>query len=189
MQQNDVPYPALLKQKALASANYVVVVGPDFAGGQLAEFAQQHSIRLMTTHDLRDLMLAHARSAFPLDLLEPLFQGGGPVDEGVLLTVQSSSDSGAEMVELAGKVFLAIKENQGQAAAINCDSLYFILNGASDIPSIQAAIAFLRSDLIGAIGVSAQGSLYTRLSSHTLHHKFSQIAHTLNFGNKSIVSQ
>lgn len=175
VQQNDVPYPALLKQKASASANYVVVIGPGFAGGQLAEFAQQHQIRLMTTADLKDQMLAHARSAFPLDILEPLFRGGGPVDEGILLTIQSSSESGAEMIELARKVFMAVKDFQDKAAAINCDSLYFILGCAHDVASVQMAVAFLQSELIGAIGASTHGSLYTRLSPQTLQYSLHRL--------------
>jgi len=84
VQQNDLPYPALQKQKQNANADYIVVVGPGFAGGQLAEFAQQLKIRLITADELRDLLLAHAKSAFPLDLLKPLFEGGGLLDEGVL---------------------------------------------------------------------------------------------------------
>ena len=183
IQQNDVPYPALQKQKLSANADYIVVVGPGFAGGQLAEFAQQQKIRLMTTDDLRDLMLAHAKSAFPLDLLKPLFEGGGTLDEGVLSTVQSSAESSGEMMELAGKVFIAINEHQGKAGAINCDSLFYILNGAHEIPVIKMVIDFLRCDLIGALGQASSGSLHTRLSPQSLEQKLAQVADSFSLGH------
>ncbi len=84
VQQHDVPFPVLKRQKSLASADYVVVVGPKFAGGQLEQFAQEEMVRLITVSDLRELLLAHAYSTIPLDLLKPLFEGGGALDEATL---------------------------------------------------------------------------------------------------------
>src|SRR5262249_23663539 len=69
VQQNDVNFLVLDKQKQFVSADYVVIVGAGFAGGQLQEFAVKNQVRLLSTSDLRELLQAHADSAFPLDVL------------------------------------------------------------------------------------------------------------------------
>src|SRR5581483_7195037 len=127
VQQNDVNFLVLEKQKQNASADHVAIVGAGFAGGQLAEFAAKNQVRLLSTSDLRELLLAHAESAFPLDVLRPLFQGGGATDEGVLSEILTSADSKSEVMLLARKVFAAVKEFQDKAGAIHTDSLYYIL--------------------------------------------------------------
>ena len=75
-------FQVLDKQKQNASSDHVVIVGAGFAGGQLEEFAAKNQVRLLSTSDLRELLLAHAESAFPLDVLRPLFQGGGRRTKG-----------------------------------------------------------------------------------------------------------
>lgn len=180
VQQNDVNFLVLKKQKQSASADHVVVVGAGFAGGQLEEFATNNQVRLLSTADLRELLLAHAESAFPLDVLQPLFQGGGATEEGVLSEILTSAESKSEVMLLARKVFAAVKEFQDKAGAIQTDSLYYILKCEHSIPTIRLTVDFLKSDLIGALGETERGSLFTRVSPITLTNKLSQITRTLD---------
>jgi hypothetical protein len=180
VQQNDVNFLVLEKQKQNASADHVVVVGAGFAGGQLEEFAAKNQVRLLSTSDLRELLLAHAESAFPLDVLRPLFQGGGATDEGVLSEILTSAESKSEVMLLARKVFAAVKEYQDKAGAIHTDSLYYILKCEHSLPTIKLTVEFLKSDLIGALGETERGSLYTRVSPTTLTNKLSQITRMMD---------
>lgn len=182
VQQNDVNFQVLEKQKQNASADHVVVVGADFAGGNLEEFASKHNVRLLSTSEIRDLLLAHAESVFPLDVLRPLFQGGGATDEGVLSDILTSAESKSEVMMLARRVFAAVKEFQAKAGAIDTDSLYFILKCEHSLPTIRLTVEFLKSDLIGALGETERGSLHTRVSPTTLTNKLSQLTRTMDLG-------
>jgi hypothetical protein len=180
VQQNDVNFLVLEKQKQNASADHVVIVGAGFAGGQLEEFATKNQVRLLNTSDLREVLLAHAESAFPLDVLRPLFQGGGATDEGALSEILTSAESKSEVMLLARKVFAAVKEFQDKAGAIHTDSLYYILKCEHSVPTIKLTVEFLKSDLIGALGETERGSLYTRVSPTTLTNKLSQITRMMD---------
>jgi hypothetical protein len=180
VQQNDVNFPALDKQKQSASADDVVIVGAGFAGGNLEEFAAKNNVRLLSTSELRELLLAHAESAFALDVLRPLFQGGGATDEGVLSEILTSAESKAEVMLLARKVFAAVKEFQDKDGALHTDSIYYILKCEHSLPSIKLTVGFLKSDLIGALGETERGSLYTRVSPTTLTNKLSQITRMMD---------
>ena len=58
---------------------------------------------------------------------------------------------------------------------LNAHSIYYILGGEHSIPAIDATIAMLQSDLIGALATNDNGSLYTRLSPRMLNDKLTQL--------------
>jgi hypothetical protein len=180
VQQNDVNFQVLDKQKQNASADYVVVVGADFAGGNLEEFATKNKVRLLSTSEIRELLLAHAVSAIPLDVLVPLFKGGGATDEGVLSDILTSAESKSEVMLLARKVFENVKEFQDKDGAIHSDSLFYILKCEHSLPTIKLAVGFLKSELIAALGETERGSLFTRVSPMTLTNKLSQITRMMD---------
>lgn len=185
VQQNDVNFLVLDKQKRTASADYVAVVGAGFAGGQLEEFAVKNQTRLLSTSELREILFAHADSAFPLDDLRRLFQNGGATDEGMLSELLTSADSKAEVAALAGRVFAAVREFQDKAGALHTNSLYYILNCEQPLATIKLTVDFLKADLIGAIGETERGSLYTRVSSTTLTNKLWQITRMMGLRESS----
>jgi hypothetical protein len=187
IQQNDVNFHALDKQKQNASADCVAVVGAAFAGGNLQEFAAKNNVRLLTTAEIRELLLAHAESAFALDVLRPLFQGGGVTDEGVWSEILTGAESGSEVMLLARKVFAAVKEFQVKDGAIHTDSLYYILKCEHSLPAIKLTVEFLKSDLIGALAETDRGSLYTRVSPETLTNKLTQIMRTMDLSEPAKV--
>lgn len=183
VQQNDVNLPSLKKQKIAASANFVVVVGADFAGGNLEEFARENKVRLLCTSALRELLLVNAQAVFPLDILRPLFDGGGATDDGVLSEILATGESRLQALNLARQVYAAVhqhQEQQEQRGAIHADSLFYILKGASALPEIKKALEFLESDLIAALGKSDRGSYFTRVSPEALSRKLSQLGRTLD---------
>jgi len=180
VQQNDVNFQVLEKQKQNASANYVVVVGAGFAGGNLEEFGAKNRVRFLSTSEIRDLLLAHAVSALPLDVLLPLFEGGGATDEGVLSDILTSAESKSEVMLLARKVFSAVREFQDKDGAIDADSLYYILKCEHSLPTVKLTIDFLKSDFIGALGETVRGSLHTRVAPATLTNKLSQITRMMD---------
>jgi hypothetical protein len=48
------------------------------------------------------------------------------------------------------------------------------------LPTIKLTVDFLKSDLIGALGETERGSLYTRVSPTTMTNKLSQITRMMD---------
>jgi Restriction endonuclease len=185
VQQNDVNFHVLEKQRQNSGADHVVVVGADFSAGNLEEFAATHNVRLLSTSEIRELLMAHAEMVFPLDLLRSLFQGGGSTDEGVFSEILTSAESKSEVMILARKVFAAVKEFQDKEGEIQISSLFYILKCEHSLSTIKLAVGFLKSDLIGALGETERGSLFTRVSPTTLTNKLSQITRTMDLSEPS----
>lgn len=64
-------------------SNYIVVIGPSFAGGNLLERAQQNEVSLLRTEDFISLVKAHADFPFTLIEMQDLFAGKGEISNQV----------------------------------------------------------------------------------------------------------
>ncbi len=182
VQQNDVNFNALNEHKAKVSADYVMVLGADFSGGNLEKWAQQHQVRLLRVDELRQVLVAHAEGVIALDRLEVLFRGGGSTDEAVLSQTLAESEHTAQAMSLARFVYDAVRAHQDAEGALNAHSLFYILRQEYPVQAIQAAVEFLRSDLIGALGATQKESLYTRLTPLTLENRLAQLDDALAGG-------
>ena len=179
VQQNDVSFPALNQHKAKVSADYTMVLGKDFSGGNLETWAKEHEVRLLRTDELRQVLLAHAEGVITLDRLEALFRGGGSTDEAVLSETLAESEHSVQSVSLARLVYDAVRSHQDQEGALNAHSLFYILGGEFPIQAIQATVDLLQSDLLGALAKAQNGSIYTRLTPRTLTDKLIQLQDVL----------
>ncbi len=179
VQQNDVSFPALNQHKAKVSADYTMVLGPDFSGGNLETWAKEHEVRLLRTEELRQVLLAHADGVITLDRLEALFRGGGSMDEAVLAETLAESEHTVQVLTLARLVYDAVRSHQEQEGALNAHSLFYILGGEYPIQAIQATVDLLQSDLIGALARTQKDSLYTRLTPRMLADKLTQLQDVL----------
>jgi len=179
VQQNDVSFPALNQHKTKVSADYTMVLGRDFSGGNLETWAKEHEVRLLRTEELRQILIAHAEGVITLDRLEAIFRGGGSTDEAVLSETLAESDHTVQAMSLARLVYDAVRSHQDQEGALNAHSLFYILDGEYPIQAIQATVELLQSNLIGALAKSQNGSLYTRLTPRTLSDELTQLQDVL----------
>lgn len=183
VQQNDVNFQALREHKSRFKADYMVVLGADFSQGNLEKWARDEPVRLLRTRELRQVMIAYTKGVIALDRLKPLFEGGGLTDPAVISAVLADSDRTAHAMLLARLVYDAVRSRQGKKGVLNANTLYYILNEASpqeiSFQCIQATAELLQSDLIGALAKTPEGSLYTRLSPHSLADKLTQLRETL----------
>ena len=81
---------------------------------------------------------------------------------------------------VARKVFAAVKDFQDKAGAIHVDALYYILKCEHSLVTIKLTVDFLKTDLIGALGETERGSLFTRVSPMTLTNKLTQITRMMD---------
>jgi hypothetical protein len=180
VQQNDVNFNALKQHKAKVNADYMMVLGADFSGGNLETWAQENRVRLLRAEELRQLLLAHAEGA--LDRLEQLFREGGVTDEAVFSEILAESENTVQAMSLTRALYEAVRKDQDKEGVLNAHSIYYILGGEHSIPAIEAAIRMLQSDLIGALATNENGSLYTRLSPRMLNDKLTQLKERIGGG-------
>jgi DNA-binding HxlR family transcriptional regulator len=179
VQQNDVSFPALNQHKAKVSADYTMVLGKDFSGGNLETWAKEHEVRLLRTEELKQVLIAHAEGVITLDRLEALFRGGGSTDEAVLSETLAEAEHAVQSMALARLVYDAVRCHQDQEGALNAHSLFYILGGEYPIQAIQATVDLLQSDLLGALAKAQNGTLYTRLTPRMLTDKLTQLQDVL----------
>lgn len=73
----QIDWISLRDHKKKNKADFVVVVGPSFSGGNLEERANEYDISLLKTEDLIKLIEAHSKFPFTLTELKDLFTGKG----------------------------------------------------------------------------------------------------------------
>jgi hypothetical protein len=76
---SQIDWLSLADPKKKNKANFIVVVGASFAGGNLLERALQNSVSLLRTEDLINLVQAHENFPFSLFELQDLFAGKGEI--------------------------------------------------------------------------------------------------------------
>lgn len=72
---------SLKDHKEKNKSNFVVVAGPEFAGGNLEKRATQYGVSLLTTDDLIRILEAHSKYPFTLLELKDLFAEAGYLTE------------------------------------------------------------------------------------------------------------
>jgi len=96
-----------------------------------------------------------------------------PAEETVSPLVKSENT--VQAMSLARALYEAVCQDQDKEGVLNAHSIFYILRGEHSIPAIEATIDMLQSDLIGALGTTDNGSLYTRLSPRMLIGKLTQL--------------
>lgn len=74
---------SLKDHKEKNSSDFVVVVGPGFAGGNLEKRANEFNVSLLTTNELIKILNAHSKYPFTLLELKDLFAEAGTITEQV----------------------------------------------------------------------------------------------------------
>ena len=77
--ESQINWPAVAGHRQQESADFAVVVGEKFAGGNLHKFAADFGVALVDTESLIEVMRLHAVTPFPAADLRPLFGTAGPV--------------------------------------------------------------------------------------------------------------
>ncbi|MGB3346649.1 MAG: HTH domain-containing protein [Candidatus Humimicrobiia bacterium] len=73
----QIDWISLRDHKKKNKADFVVVVGPSFSGGNLEERANEYDVSLLKTEDLIKIVEAHSKFPFTLAELKDLFTGKG----------------------------------------------------------------------------------------------------------------
>ena len=75
----QIDWLSLRDHKRKTQADFVIVVGPSFSGGNLDQRANEYNVSLLKTEDLIKLVEAHSKFPFTLTELKDLSTGGGNI--------------------------------------------------------------------------------------------------------------
>ena len=83
IQDAQINWPSLKDHKIKNNSDFVVIIGPGFAGGNLKKRAKEFEVGLLTTNELIKIIEAHSKYPFTLLELKDLFSEFGSLTEQV----------------------------------------------------------------------------------------------------------
>lgn len=86
----QIEWPALARHKRQNRANWILIVAPDFAAGDLRENAREAQAALLTARGLAQIIEMHARCPLSLDDLMAIFRRPGDPDATVEVVSQQA---------------------------------------------------------------------------------------------------
>ncbi len=161
--ESQINWPAVAGHRQQENADYAVVVGEKFAGGNLHKFAADFGVALVDTESLIEVMRLHAATPFPAADLRPLFGTAGPVSSVVADLRQKAQTTGrhwqlvAEIVKLVddfSRFEYPLVPTPGNLHAVLVSRAVGASAKAISPPSeqdVRDALAFLSSRAIGVL--------------------------------------
>ncbi|BDC35415.1 MAG: hypothetical protein EF806_00950 [Candidatus Methanoliparum thermophilum] len=113
---------SLRDHKKKNKADFVVVVGPSFSGGNLEERANEYDVSLLKTEDLIKLVEAHSKFPFTLTELKDLFAGKGD-KSSQLEDLLTQNLSRRNLLEQFGVIIEEMQSLQDRLGYFTFDSL------------------------------------------------------------------
>jgi hypothetical protein len=156
-------YLPLEQHQAQNEADFAIVVAPGFAGGNTQQFAETHSIGLMSTKVLQSLVRQHASFGMRLDELKEIMSKPGLIDPPVSPTIEEHCDRLC-VLKAVLKAFEIRQRRNESSAGLNNEAVYWILVGGDakfSKEQIDEAIAFLSNPTVGILRKSAEGYVLT----------------------------
>jgi restriction endonuclease Mrr len=164
---SQISWPVIDRHRQLRAATFAAVIGEDFSGGQLQEFADQYRVTLITTSALLELVRFHASAPFNLHELKELFTNFGRADAALQALVERHKRNQRHWLLIADIIdtIERFQKRTPESPAPKIDNLYFYLtlNGShspADAPTLQDvtdAVAFLASRAVNVL-VEVPGS-------------------------------
>ena len=179
---NQIDWLSLRDHRKKNQAEFVVVVGQTFAGGNLASRAQEHGVSLLKTEDLIRLLEAHA--AFPATRIElkDLFSGHGDMTSRVddLITLMSARRNSIKQFKTIVEEMHAVQD--GKLGYFTLQSLV-AREKLEDIEvepeEIESILRLLELPFINGISGSSENEFLMIVGTNDLANIFSQISQIL----------
>lgn len=179
IQDAQINWPSLQDHKIKNNSNFVVVIGPAFAGGNLEKRANEFGIGLLTTNELIKIVEAHSKYPFTLLELKDLFAEFGPLTEQVNDLI-SQNQTRREFLENFKTIIEEIEKLQNTSIG------YFTLESLAgrekiqeleiELEDIKHVIQLLKIPFINAIKEIESNKFVFTLDKKDLSNTFFQIS-------------
>ncbi|KAF2957822.1 hypothetical protein AS159_05305 [Thermotoga sp. Ku-13t] len=178
----QIDWLSLKDHKEKTEADFVVVVGPDFAGGNLEKRAQQNRVVLLKTKDLIEILKEHVRFPFNLVELRELFETPGNSSQTVKTVIEKHRDRTRflEHLKLLLDEMKALQKSWLRYFSIDSLSAREKIQEAGLKPQeVKEIINFLKSPLIKAVEENSDGKYFLITSRKNVSEIFKRIAESL----------
>lgn len=179
IQDAQINWPSLKDHKFKNNSDFVVVIGPGFAGGNLEKRAKDFEIGLLTTNELVKIVEAHSKYPFTLLELKDLFAEFGSLSEQVNDLI-SQNQTRREFLEKFKTIIEEIEKLQNTRLG------YFTFESLAgrekiqeleiELEDIEHVIQLLKIPFINAIKEIEQNKFVFTLEKKDLSNTFFQIS-------------
>lgn len=151
---NQINWDSLSDHRDRNRADFVVVVGVGFAGGNLLSRAEQRGFKLLTVAELAGLCRQHSATPLGIDDYRTLFEV-----EGTALGIDMLServDEVERLLSLTTAVLAQLDDMVTRGGPVGARELFFVLGDRApdlevEVDDIQEVLDALASPLIGAL--------------------------------------
>ncbi len=148
--ERQISWPSLEDHRELHQADYTVIVGPDFAGGDLLERARKkYKVGLLETGTLTDLLTIHSRTPLTLLDLRDVFCRVGPINLKECLSLQERKTEYEKQLEILPKIFSELQSLEKAGDTTTASDLRWALGKRFKIKEIQWVLDLL--ELLGMV--------------------------------------
>jgi len=177
----QIDWISLVDHKKKNKADFIIVVGPSFSGGNLQIRAQQYKVSLLTTDNLLNLIEAHSKFPFTLTELRDLFIGTGEVNPQ-LEDLLSQNHSRRNLLEQFRIIIEEMEALQSRLGYFSFDSLAGrekIEELEIETHEIDYIIKLLRLPFIMGIQEISEGKYILAISIKDISNIFRQLSNLL----------
>jgi len=159
-------------------ANFVIVIGPSFAGGNLEQRAKEYDVSLLRTDHLAQLVEAHSKFPFTLTELKDLFTGEGDKSSEVedLLTQNLSRRNLLEQFRVIIEEMQALQDRLGYFTFDSLAGREKIEELEIEPQDIEYIITLLRLPFINGLKEILQNKFILTIRIEALANIFRQIS-------------
>jgi len=177
----QIDWLSLRDHKEKNNANFIVVVGPKFSGGNLEQRAKEYNVSLLKTEDLIKILEAHSK--FPLTLLEikDLFTYSGDLSARIedILTQNYSRRNLLEQFRIILEEMESIQDRLGYFSFDSLAGREKIEELEITPDDIDYIIRLLRLPFVNGIKEVEQGKYILTMKIKDIAHIFNQISELL----------
>lgn len=163
-------------------ADYVAVVGPNFAGGRLLQRAIDGDVTLITSEFLLQLLLKHKKMPFSLSDFQLLFGNNGLLGDNELQQMDSIAKDYVRYSTLISTIFSSLIEMTLKEEKLDVSGLRIYLNYTKNVKctrnEIEKCLTLLESKPISAIK-REDNYIIPIVNLETLKNKFISLANFL----------
>lgn len=186
---NQIDWYSLKDHKIKNQADYVLVIGPNFSGGNLERRAEADGVFLLKTEDLIQLVKAHSEFPFTLTELKNLFAGKGDRSSQLddILTQNRTRKEFLHQFKIVIKEMQSLQDGRlGYFTHASLASREKLDDVDIDPEEVQAIIKLLDLPFIRAVETISPNDYIISLGMKDLSNLFLQISKVLNTEQKAI---
>lgn len=168
--------------KRHSDADYILVVGPSFAGGRLLDRAIENGITLMTSEFLLELLSHHKKMPYSFSDYQQLFDVKGLLGDTELQRMSSITNDYVHYSNIISVIFSSLIEITPSEEKLDISGLRIYLNYTKKVKcttkDIEKCLTMLENKPIAAIR-REDNYIIPLVSLETLKRKFESLANSL----------